>query len=520
MNCYYYSNNIAEIQLSHFMLVSVIEVAIAAVLFFIAVLAFDSSLSALGVSLVWWILFFNFYDYSCSLCAICERFYNAPIRHSALIYIPVTILLMAIGGFLFKRFSKAEQPIRLFITVLTVFLAATNIVSCISGNVAYHGGNGVAFRKDFIVAEQGSKAAPKPNIYWIHADGMASFDVVEKYFGDKQEVFCQELSKRGFLIHRDASFEAGHGSMRAIVTLLSPEYYDRVLYKELKEKAFFQETTESRKNLELFAALKAGGYHIKLLSTGPYFLYPEDADLFVYHYEGNGFITANAPNPWFTSDADESASIMSNNQLYAYLRNFAYPLYKVFDNIYHFQPLPYSPNEQELARYNIRGDAMRDEIDFVSSFHIMMQTDIPPQFSYITLETAHIPFQYREDGTVDAANSHLISSYLGNHRYTSKILLDAIDAIQAQDPDAVIILQADHGLHTFSDEQFKAQFGGEASAREIWNGTLSAFCVPGAYRNGDESQMLITPLNISRYLVNNFVGAGNYPYLTEDTYVR
>ena len=41
---------------------------------------------------------------------------------------------------------------------------------------------------------------------------------------------------------------------------------------------------------------------------------------------------------------------------------------------------------------------------------------------------------------------------------------------------------------------------------------MSAIYIPDKFKNGDE-EYLNNPLNISRYLVNNYVGNNNYDYL-------
>jgi hypothetical protein len=76
---------------------------------------------------------------------------------------------------------------------------------------------------------------------------------------------------------------------------------------------------------------------------------------------------------------------------------------------------------------------------------------------------------------------------------------------------AVIVLQGDHGLHGNSEAEITDTFGKDAVA-PIWNQVMSALRVPEKYQNGDETYALENPLNMSRYLVNAFVGR-NYRYI-------
>ena len=67
-------------------------------------------------------------------------------------------------------------------------------------------------------------------------------------------------------------------------------------------------------------------------------------------------------------------------------------------------------------------------------------------------------------------------------------------------------------LHGNTQEDFTAAFGEEAKAEELWNCVISAIRVPEQYQNGEEQFAASNPLNMSRYLVNRFVGK-NYEYL-------
>ena len=65
-------------------------------------------------------------------------------------------------------------------------------------------------------------------------------------------------------------------------------------------------------------------------------------------------------------------------------------------------------------------------------------------------------------------------------------------------------------------ENFKKAFGDKANPRELWNSTMSALRVPAEYKTGDEHYALETPLNMTRYLVNTFVGK-NYDYVKAES---
>ena len=103
-------------------------------------------------------------------------------------------------------------------------------------------------------------------------------------------------------------------------------------------------------------------------------------------------------------------------------------------------------------------------------------------------------------------------NYPEQHRFSAAFLRRMITRIVESDPDAVIVVQADHGLHGTTEAQIYRAFGKGAVPADLWNHTISAVRVPLKYRNGNEERMRNSPLNISRYLINSFVGRGNYEY--------
>ena len=48
--------------------------------------------------------------------------------------------------------------------------------------------------------------------------------------------------------------------------------------------------------------------------------------------------------------------------------------------------------------------------------------------------------------------------------------------------------------------------------QELRNSVMNAVYIPDKHKK-DESEVVKNPLNITRYLVNNYVGQGNYEYL-------
>jgi hypothetical protein len=133
-----------------------------------------------------------------------------------------------------------------------------------------------------------------------------------------------------------------------------------------------------------------------------------------------------------------------------------------------------------------------------------------PSFYLIAYMFAHTNFNFLENGELNPGDPLHISSYPGHHNFLTRVLTLFIDMILEHDPDAVIVLQADHGIHSQSEQLIMQGLGiPKENVADIWNGTMSAVRVPHQYGILNEP---LHPLNISRWLVNNFVGE-NYLYI-------
>jgi hypothetical protein len=86
---------------------------------------------------------------------------------------------------------------------------------------------------------------PRPNVYWLHMDGMMGFDSVEHYFNYPQTALKNDLAQRGFVINKGARLEAGYTYI-AVPAMTSPVFYDSYLATEFARVA--QLTRDLRQN--------------------------------------------------------------------------------------------------------------------------------------------------------------------------------------------------------------------------------------------------------------------------------
>ncbi len=425
------------------------------------------------------------------------------------ITIAITSCIIIIAFLVTITTRKIRETIRitlLFICVLAVILfmnLGTLLDVALNGNIESN--SKIQIKKNFIV-DSNSKS---PNIYWIHPDGMLGVDAVKKYFGEDQKEFLAELKERGFEINPSANFEARHLTAIAVPVLMNPCAYDNWLHNEIllalnsKHKDDYQYQFLRTHN-EFQYALAAKNYAINII-----------APLYVYYPVHGGQI-------WLTNlDSIFSYEDINSNWVIDAL-NFSNPYIQQFIKFIlsrsNFKGKNYQVKipKEKLEKIFMKGYDATAPIGFAGGLYDTLYGNYSiPKLTIIHDVTVHYPFIHSENGSLIHKSDNINPlDYYSQHVYAGKVLISIIDMILGKDPEAVIVIQADHGLHANTEEELKAVFGNDTDPREIWNSTMSALRVPPEYKTGEEHYALETPLNMTRYLVNSFVGK-NYEYLKE-----
>lgn len=349
---------------------------------------------------------------------------------------------------------------------------------------------------------------PKPDIYWIHCDGMLGFETFRKYYHDEQRDWKKYLHENDFILNEHAEFEACHQTQIAVPVLMCPHLYDHHLsgYLSTAEKAadfggkqhiYGGSLTLYRlQDNELYTAFEKRGYGIHMIPDIPnYFLY------------------------YFREKSLNVAEISSALQL----KNFAG---EIFDRLSIIVSLLVNDRLDRIMRGNRKEDSVGAG---QTQFHPMalnynlfyglsaLKKEPSPKLVVINQDRTHNPYLLDENGVCHQGKNYLSETdplaYAPQHRYGVKIVRNLVDRIIRNDPDAVIVIQGDHGLHGSSPEEFRFRFGKDCRITELWNSVVSAVRIPPKFRQGDENVLQETPLNISRYLINHYVGRGNCSYI-------
>jgi len=505
---YFCAQDVSEFSLHASLILSGIMFLLGAVSYIPSLIIFRRAFTAMIFCIVCWLGFHTTPLYIYYLKD------NWPWAHGILASIAVCITIIAVCvTVMFRHVKNTIRNTCLFMCVLAVifFINFETLYSASSGNFSIAQSQ-IPIKKDFTV----NKDTKSPNIYWIHPDGMLGVNAFKKYFNDDQEEFLTALKERGFEINNGANFEARHFTGLAIPVLMNPYTYDnwtREFVDTLVTEKLLLNSTSTLRYLRLHSefqyAFAAKNYALNVVGLlGSY--YPMyNGKVWVVGLNGTRkkiLSPESIENNWVLE------AMNFQNRFFALFMNYVMRFLNIQGDKYQV----HIPEEMNKKIFMNGWDASNSRLDFTDGLYDTLHGGYPaPKLTFIHDATPHYPFVHASDGAIAHSENNMNPlDYYTQHVYAAKILIGTIDLILEADPDAVIAIQADHGLHGNSEADFKKAFGDKADAKELWNSTMSALRVPPEYKTGEEHYALETPLNMTRYLVNSFVGK-NYEYLQE-----
>lgn len=531
--CYFCAQNINEflkLWLIFFMLGTLVVLAMLA--YCISLLVLRQGFLALVFCVVCWT--------GCYLePSLIALFDNIDLYNLRLLCVVLLILAVAVFAVCLLRRIRRDmrKPAALFSTVLTMILAF-NLLPIVRAGLSVGTDEQAGkpfYQTDFSID---SKKIDTPNVYWIHPDGMMGVDIIEKYYHDEQPEFLSELTARGFSIDPSAHFDGRTATAYAIAALTSPSAYDAWLsdytVSSLRDAIFSNRLREVRRHNEMIMAFCQKGYISNVISSASDIYYPALSGGAFYSIEND------RDEVELSSEANMDKLVLLQN-IRQNMRGVSEFLAWIFEKLYAiaflappsqwFEELltPTSVGTSQPFSADIPEDQLKQILPDIQNYIPNSQYESKmvrslydilygggsqdPKLVIIHDFMTHGPFFYDENGALtDHVQSYDVMDYYPQHVFSTKVLIDMIDMILEVDPDAVIVIQADHGLRFITEESAKAAFGEDVDVLELRNSTMSAIRVPEKYQTGEEQYALENPLNMSRYLVNSFVGQ-NYEYL-------
>jgi hypothetical protein len=373
---------------------------------------------------------------------------------------------------------------------------------------------------------------PSPNIYWLLMDGMLGFKAMEYLFNDPQFEFTSLLTERGFIINYDAQFEGLHRTVFATPVLMSPYHYDVYLsplfrslnQNDYQKKIKFSHSKEFMKysNLfltrnELIFAFNKKGYQTNAIYTN----YPVD-NLFFDERK----IKKNKSSNNYLKTIDQIKQEIGLLYVVTPISKIAVilnSLLKIFTDNRNNKIGTQLTSIQFEDVSNIIDNETFNKSDIKFIFNAI--TDVinysGPKLLIIHDCRLHFPYIYDEHNNIikrTFLESYDPYNYLPMHIFASAIVISYIDYILNNDPEAIIVLQSDHGLHDEETKQFLiSKYGkNEEDVKLMQNQTINAVRIPEKW--GGLEGPIESP-NITRLLVNRFVGE-NYKILTPEEIIK
>ncbi|NLW88199.1 MAG: hypothetical protein GXY43_00510 [Clostridiaceae bacterium] len=529
---FYYNQNSTYFPVLYVLIPSVLCVVLTAAFWLLGVRIFRRALAVTVFCLMIW---FGIFVESLAHEKIADLFFHVAV------FFCFWILMSGILAYVLRSIPNDGKFSLLLCSFFSVFFLMS-AVSCTYITVTGSLSPKPEIKTDFIVEH---RTDDRPNVYWIHCDGMLSVSAVEKYFGDPQDDFCEALRERSFLINETASFEARHKTTIAVPALMCPFFYDTRLKEMIDDPAFDTLTihnqaeailTDVRLNNELIDAFSSAGYDTNTVALMDQHFFPTtDSFYFPLDTIGCGHFTRciALQYPYTLARLPQLSKEKAMKSIHAseagvFMLSFFRPGTMLFgldpgspDALFPALPSyaePVDPilTNEEIDALFMGGNASISHAYFAQALSYILNDskENAPSFNMLMSVMFHDPYLFDANG--NRKESFLLEdakNYHDQHVYFSKVLIRMIDMILEKDPDAVIILQADHGMNTHYDWELDFSFGkGGYDLLELRNSTMSAIRIPEKHRNGEEIYTMITPLNLSRYLVNRFVGQ-NYAYL-------
>ncbi|MCL2546352.1 MAG: hypothetical protein FWE06_04055 [Oscillospiraceae bacterium] len=448
--------------------------AVASLLFFIFLQLFlKSRQAALLVTLGFWVAFWLF-----------EPVFRFSSRIGRIFGRRITLITLLFIGFaaavlLLRKFKPPFEKIRPAFDAFTFAVIALflfNLFPGVNQQIILARARANVENETLFYIKQGfnvDRDISRPDIYWFHMDGMMSLETVEDFWGEDQQALRDALAERGFLIYPNASLNAGF-TYAALPALLSPAFYDsfwgELLAKHENElrasktQALSDALTQVGltyvdnliPNYELFAALIAARYDIEII----------------------GNVRDRIP---------------SNLDHLSVEHRYTLPLWRRFPDgdlarlLTLATPLRFDPEPERILVQT------RDE-NFVPEAHFLWR-----EFMYTHLL----------DNPLTGGSSRYYL-YPPAFEYATEQMLYHIDLVLSENPNAVIVLQSDHGFHLPGTQGHLVEQGYPMEQiLTLIHSTFSAVRIPPAYGGLDAP---LEPRNITRELVNRFVGE-NYALL-------
>jgi len=397
------------------------------------------------------------------------------------------LLVTGIGLLVVWRIGPAQlRTATRALNAVTLFLVVLNLTSVLSSRPVLDFG---APPENLTALElTPSDPSNPPDVYFVILDRYAGSTALRETYDFDNEPFLTELEGRGFTVARHAHANYIKTPL-SLASTLAMEALDAEALKEQADDGRDRDPIQRvlGQRLAVPAALKQIGYeYVHIGNWWTPTATNVDADLSLV-YEGQDQFGSALAQTTFLRALDDPAGAPDDPWDWPVMRE---------NNLYALDRL--------------------DEV-----------TSLPgPKYVFAHLVTTHPPYVHNADGSYtgreQVAGLGDIESYRRQLTYANSRMLAFVDRVLADDPDAIIILQADEGPFPARYEELEWNFrwrnATDAELEEKF-GILFAMRVPDADLEAEGFHDAITPVNTFRLLFNARFGT-DLPLLPDRTWAH
>jgi lipoprotein signal peptidase len=323
-------------------------------------------------------------------------------------------------------------------------------------------------------------AGAQPNIYYIIMDGYTSSQALMDDFGYDNSGFENQLKDLGFTIPSFAysNYDETVGSLSSILNM----DWVQNLVSTTKPDPHKLALTNILVNSQVRSDLQARGYKT--------FSFENE---FRWALWGNAdfYLSPRNRNPLTGSLNSFEVILLKNSVARLFINNGRLDINQMLEDLGYVN----------LDKYN--------EQNYILQELPKLPDYIQPKFVFAHTTITHVPYVFNLDGSVmpgeyqgsnNEANVNdpkIQQGYIISIQYVNKMILPIVKSIIEKDPNAIIILQGDHGYPGKDRHQI--------------------FMAVHDPKNSLERVQCMTPVNLFRLIFNKWFGT-NYPLLSNDLY--
>ncbi len=340
------------------------------------------------------------------------------------------------------------------------------------------------------------RLAALPNIYFIICDAYPRADQLKTYFEYDNTPFLNQLRDRGFYV-ADRSRSNYGNTLPSLASTLNLDFLDPEVFDPENFRKNQRELIDQVRDNVVVRTLKAHGYEYVAIPSGMFPTMMAGADRFIH--------------PGTFTSPEEREDLFAHTRP---VRPGAFDITEYQKALIDMTPVRSIMNRVvQLWWYQL--------VPFALEELAALRNEGRPMFVFAHLLAPHVPHAYDAQGNFVDTFPPYKEGWRTVTQYLNTRLIEVVDAIRANEPNSIIIIQGDHGSNTSMPNARKQTAvpwdGGWPEYVRDRSANLSACYLPGQRYEGLLYPEL-TPVNLFRIIFDTYLET-NYGRLEDVTFL-